>query len=265
MEMDAGTLMAMMKDNDGFDFIWILLIFLIFGGNGFGGHKNEGLADIEAAVKAANSTQSEMGNLLSAISGNREAIAGVAATLGADYRAVEAGIQSLSSGLCDLGYKVGMDSRDVLQAICTGNNAIQTQLAECCCQTQRAVEGVNYNLALQGGDIKQAIADCCCSTKAAIKDASFASLQGQCDIRNQMSAGFCDLNNNLTSQITQLGYQQQQGFQGIINHLNAQETDRLRAELSASQAQISQVSQTRALEDFIRNNCGVVCPNTPRV
>ena len=41
----------------------------------------------------------------------------------------------------------------------TGFNGIQSQIADCCCKTQGAIQEVNYNLATTACDIKHAMSD----------------------------------------------------------------------------------------------------------
>ena len=43
-----------------------------------------------------------------------------------------------------------------------GNNAIQTQLADCCCKTQQNIKDTQYAIATTGAGIQSAIKDCCC-------------------------------------------------------------------------------------------------------
>lgn len=51
---------------------------------------------------------------------------------------------------------------------------------------------------MQGDNALQAqLADCCCSTKGAIKDAQFANMQGQNAIQTQIAQCCCDTNNNI--------------------------------------------------------------------
>lgn len=260
MEMDPGVLMSLMnqEENTGFEFIWVLLIFLIFGfgGGGLGrGLGGQSIPDIEAAVKAANCGQTQLGMLFDAVGGNREAISGLANSLGTSTQVLQQAINGLSNGICDLGYKMGMDSRDILSAIATGNSGLQAELAQCCCTTNRNIDSVRYDMSMMNTGIINAIDKCCCQTQLGLKDLGYQSATQACDIKNSMNSNFCELNSNLTNQITQLNYNQQQGFQSIINYLGCQETDKLKNELQAAQMQLSQISQTSALEKFILENC----------
>lgn len=267
MEMDPGVLMSLLNDNDkgfmGSEFIWIILFFFLFGfgGNGFGGGNNTAaeLVDMQAAVKAANADQNQTNMLFSAIEGNRNAISGLSDYLGVSTQQVTGAIQGLSQGICELGYRTGMDTRDVIQTINTGNSALQAELAQCCCTTNRNIDSVKYDMAMMNTGIINAIDKCCCNTQLGLKDLGYQSATQSCDIKTTMNHNFCELNNNLSNQLTQMNYNNQQGFQSIINAMSAQETDRLRTDLQAAQIQISQVAQTSALEDFIRQQMSISC------
>lgn len=87
---------------------------------------------------------------------------------GFDTSAVLSKLDGINSGLCDGFYAMntGMITgfSNVQQSLCNGFNGVQTSIADlgyklqdCCCQTQRAIDGVNYNLATQACDIKQSI------------------------------------------------------------------------------------------------------------
>ena len=60
----------------------------------------------------------------------------------------------------------GLLCRGVDNAICTlgyqnqqGFNTLAHQLSDCCCTTQRAIDGVNYNMATQACETRHAIQD----------------------------------------------------------------------------------------------------------
>ena len=69
-----------------------------------------------------------------------------------------------------MGYDQLAQINGVQQTLCQGFNGVNTavlqsanglqaQLADCCCQTQRAIDGVNYNMATQACETRRAIAD----------------------------------------------------------------------------------------------------------
>lgn len=91
---------------------------------------------------------------------------------------IDSGIRSLANGLCDSTYALNNSILNgfhgVDNAICTlgyqtqsGFNAIGTQLANCCCDIERAVErgfcDTNYNMATNTRDI---IENANCNTRA---------------------------------------------------------------------------------------------------
>lgn len=52
------------------------------------------------------------------------------------------------NGLSNLGYENMRNFAQTQQTIQTGDYELSRQLAECCCTTQRAIDGVNYNGAM---------------------------------------------------------------------------------------------------------------------
>lgn len=82
---------------------------------------------------------------------------------------------NIGNGICNLGYEmqgnVGQLGKEMALAqngtnmtIMQTGNGIQAQLAECCCNTQRAIDGVNANIeakfaALEKSQLEQRIAE----------------------------------------------------------------------------------------------------------
>ena len=121
--------------NNGFgdNGAWWIILFLIFGfgRNGFGGYGNGG---------------------------------GVADNyvLATDFATIERKLDSVNSGICDATFALNntiVNGNNAIQqtlcqgfsgvntALLQGNYALSSQLADCCCKTQRAIDGVNYNMA----------------------------------------------------------------------------------------------------------------------
>lgn len=57
------------------------------------------------------------------------------------------GFNSVGNAVCNLGYEQAQLHNATQMAMMQGQNALQAQLASCCCDTQRAIDGVNYNMA----------------------------------------------------------------------------------------------------------------------
>ena len=138
------------RNNDGMfggDGVWWLIVLFIFafcgwGGNGWGngGGGAAGSAYTDSAIQR-----------------------------GFDNQAVISKLDGLSSGLCDGFYamnngmltgfngintnvmQTGFGIQQAINADTVANmqnaNALQAQLANCCCETREAIQGVNYNMA----------------------------------------------------------------------------------------------------------------------
>ena len=125
---------------------WIIL-FLIFGlfghGRGFGGFGggNGGCnpcatqADVRAAV--------DQQTLISKID---QQTYGLSSTFTALNDNLNSNFRGIDNAICTLGYQNQQ-----------GFNNLGHQISDCCCATQRAIDGVNYNMATQACDIKNTI------------------------------------------------------------------------------------------------------------
>lgn len=90
--------------------------------------------------------------------------------LATDFATIERKLDGVNSGLCDGFYAMNTGMLNgfagVTSAITNSGyetrNAIaglSSQLADCCCTTQRAIDGVNYNLAMQTNALSQVVND----------------------------------------------------------------------------------------------------------
>jgi hypothetical protein len=67
----------------------------------------------------------------------------------------------------------------VQNTLCQGFNGVDRAISDCCCQTQRAIDGVNYNMATQACDIKHAINDSTRSILDFLTTDKIATLQAE--------------------------------------------------------------------------------------
>lgn len=138
--------------NDGFGgdggwWAWILIFALFgWGGNGFG-----------------------FGN------GSQSGFTDAAVQRGFDQQAVISKLDGINNGICSLGYDQLAQMNGINTNIMQGFNAVQAQAAECCCQTQRAIDGVRYDMAT----------DTCAITTAVN--------QGFAQLDRTINDKFCDL------------------------------------------------------------------------
>jgi hypothetical protein len=142
-------------NNGGFggngDNAWWIILFLIFGWgrNGFGGGYGGGSGVADNYVLAT------------------------------DFATIERKLDSVNSGICDATFALNNTMTNgfaaTQQTLCQGfsgvnqaisNSAFNTerglwnlssQFADCCCTTQRAIDGVNYNMAMNTNGIQQTL------------------------------------------------------------------------------------------------------------
>lgn len=147
--MDPAALMAMMNNNGGFGgnggwwWIWIILIWFCWGGNGFGG-RNAG------ALASELNTDANTNLLMQAINGNKDAINNLSTTLNCDINAVQTALNQINAGVSQISCDTKLSSCEVINAITSGNANLASQLANCCCTTQRSIDAVNNNITKMG-------------------------------------------------------------------------------------------------------------------
>ena len=82
---------------------------------------------------------------------------------GFDNQAVINKLDGLTYGLSDSTYALNNaitnGFSNVQSTLCQGFNGVDRAIADCCCTTQRAIDGVNYNMATQACETRHAIQD----------------------------------------------------------------------------------------------------------
>lgn len=114
---------------------WIIILIALFGwggfGNGFGGANGGGRINYELGKMA---TTNDVAS-------------------GFNNSAVLSSLNDLKLGQAGLQQTMCQGFNGVNTSILTTGNSIQSELASCCCQTQRAIDGVSYNMAKNTCDI----------------------------------------------------------------------------------------------------------------
>lgn len=142
--MDPSTLLALMNNGGGFgggNWMWIIFLFFLYGwgGNGlFGGRGAAGGLGAEINGDYGRSL------LLQAINGNGTAISQLASTLNCDVNAIQSAINSVQQSVASVGTQVGMTGAQVTNAINAGNQALSSQLAQCCCDNKLLITTQGY-------------------------------------------------------------------------------------------------------------------------
>lgn len=131
------------------DGIWTILLFaMIFGwnGRGFGGFGGGGEGGVPCATQADVRAAVDQQTLISKLD---QQTYGLADSTYALNNAITNGFHGVDNAVCNLGYNMQ-----------TGFNTLGTQVANCCCETQRLVErgfcDVGYGMATNTANIIQA-------------------------------------------------------------------------------------------------------------
>lgn len=160
-EMTPADIRACTCGNDGYgngggmfgnDWAWIVIL-LLFGwggrgfGGGFGGSYDGGgngcgccnPCATQADVRAAVDQQTLISKLDQQTYGIADSTYALNNTINQNFRGVD-------NAICNLGFNLQ-----------SGFNTLGYQLSDCCCQTQRAIDGVRYDMATQACDTRNTI------------------------------------------------------------------------------------------------------------
>lgn len=233
-----------MWGNDG---AWWIIILLLFGwggrgfGNGFGGFGGGGSecgcspCATQADVRAAVDQQTLISKLDQQTYGLADSTYALNNTINQNFRGVD-------NAICTLGYQN--------QA---GINSLSAQLASCCCDIERAIDGNTTSGVMNTNTLSRQISDCCCDIEKMNMQSRFDAQAYNC---------------NTLQAIDKLGDR-------IIDYMSNEKVQALRDEnqtlrLQASQAQqnafitANQEAQTAELIRRLGRDCPVpayVVPN----
>lgn len=186
------------------DGIWAVIILAIlfgrggFGGlGGFGGGGNEGGCGCGCATQADVRAAVDQQTLISKLD---QQTYGLADSTYALNNTIVNGFHGVDNAICNLGFNVQQ-----------GFNTIGHQISDCCCTTQRAIDGVNYN----------------------------------------MAKGFCDLGNVIQNQTRDIIDNQNANYRGIMDFMVQSKIDKLQSENEALRLRASRADQNAVLRAAI--------------
>lgn len=144
----------------GQDGIWAILLLALlgngrgfgFGGGNAGGTYSDALGYELGKVATTNDVASGFNNsaVLSSLNDIKLGQSQMQNFINQGFAGINTslltGFHGVDNAVCTLGYQTQ-----------TGFNSLAHQISDCCCATQRAIDGVNYNLATQTNSIVQAI------------------------------------------------------------------------------------------------------------
>lgn len=180
--------------------IWaVIILAILFGRGGFGGlggfgGGGDGGCATQADVRAAVDQQTLISKL-------DQQTYGLADSTYALNNTITNGFHGVDNAICTLGYQAQ-----------TGFNNLGHQISDCCCTTQRAIDGLNYN----------------------------------------MAKGFCDLGNVINNQTRDIIDNQNANYRGIMDFMVNSKIEALTNENNALRLSASQAKQNQYLIDQLR-------------
>lgn len=199
---DPNLLFGMMMGGGGFggfgggNWLWPLLLFALWGNNGFGfggfGGNRGGCGNAAGFGFLSDQLNNDAGRalIMQAIQGNDNAISQLASTLNCNINELRTALNNISGKICDVANSVGMSSMQVIQAINAGDTALQSKLCDCCCSIKAAIQESNYltergfcstnqNITKGFSDLGYATRDQTCAIEKAIANSTSQILEGQ--------------------------------------------------------------------------------------
>ena len=113
---------------------------------------------------------------------------------------IEGGIRGIQQGLCDGFYAVNT-------ALLTGFNGLQSQIAGCCCETQRNIDSIRYD----------------------------------------MATGFCNLGNAISSQTRDIIENQNANYRSLMDFMVQEKISTQAAKIASLENQVSQANQNAVI------------------
>lgn len=213
--LSASDVLALTNDNNGFggnSAIWLIIILALlfgWGNNGWGGYGAGGVQEnyILTSDFSQLSRQMDMG-----------------------FDSLRQQGTALANGLSSLGYDQLAQFNNINTNVLQSANALQSQLAQCCCDNREAIAGVNYNMATHANAIQ-----------------------------NSIQTGFCQTNYNNATNTRDIVDSQSAGTRAILDKLSQMESsakDEKIAELQARNSDLrfeaSQVAQNSFIQNLVK-------------
>lgn len=131
--------------NGGGDALLLIILLALVGRGGglFGGNE-------AAAIPAALHGDAGRELIMNAVRGNSDAIRDLASALNTSVQNVQNSLCCINNSITQLSGQVGMSGQQIINSIQLGNNTLASQLAQCCCDTQKLIlqQGADDRLAM---------------------------------------------------------------------------------------------------------------------
>lgn len=232
---------------------WIILLFILFLGGGWGrggyGGFGSGGSDGGAGVTYLTGLGSPSGqgwatradinegfalqNLQSGITAIQNGLCDSTYSLN---NTMTNGFHGVDTAICNLGYQTQQGFNNTNVALMQGQNALATQLANCCCDTKSAIQQASFDNITAQNSLSRQIADCCCDTSRQIADINYNMATNTNAIQTAMANSTRDIIDS-----------QNAGTRAILDYLCQEKIADLQNENQALRLAASQSTQNATL------------------
>lgn len=168
MDNDFATGYALGSDNSnnngglfgGGDGWWgIIILAMLFGWGGYGGGFGRGGYSSDPGLQGL-ATRADVNDAI-AFDGIRNGITGIQQGICDSTYAlnntITNGFHGVDNAICTLGYQTQQGFTNMGMNLMQGQNALATQLSDCCCENRAAIAQVRYDMATQACDTRNLI------------------------------------------------------------------------------------------------------------
>lgn len=224
--------------NNGFESIIALIIVAAIFGNGNFGFGNNG----------NNSAEREM--LLSAVQRNGVDLSQLAQSIGVSNDRVYDAVGNVSTQISTLAGQQGLSFQQVINAVQSGNAAIASQLASCCCDLKGAIKDVAIGQERGFSSLAYATQQQTYDLSKSIADSTQAILAGQAAIEKR----------ELQREIANL-QEEKQTYK--LGNMIAAATNPIAAELESIKCRLPKTEVISAAPDYVPVNRSINIPYAP--
>lgn len=237
---DFGAIMGNQNDSFGGNGAWwliILFLFAICGGgwsNGFGGG-SQGAANNYVLASDFATIQRQLSD---------------------GFASMERKGDSISNGLCDGFYAQNT-------TMLNGFSGVQNAIATGGYETRNAITQAQIAEMQNANALQAQLAQCCCDNRAAIADVKYAMAQNASATQNAVSSGFCQTNFNAQSNTRDIIDSQNANTRAILDAIQANKVEALKDRIAEQNQQINALNlaaSQQAQNAYLIDQLGTKCP-----